>query len=67
MESWNVAEVSRFFVEGSFDKEVATYQAVELFHCNRIRDKVLELLTDGDLQTIGLTTIEDKQLLNHLL
>ena len=62
MERWSVAEVSEFLVVNGFDEE-----AVELFRRNKIRGKVLKLLTDRDLQEMGLTTIGDRRLLNHLL
>ena len=62
MESWSVAEVSEFLVANGFDEE-----AVELFRRNKIRGKVLKLLTDRDLQEMGLTAIGDRRLLNHLL
>ena len=62
MESLSVAEVSEFLVANGFDEE-----AVELFCRNKIRGKVLKLLTDRDLQEMGLTTIGDRRLLNHLL
>ena len=61
MESWSVAEVSEFLVANGFDEEV------ELFRRNKIRGKVLKLLTDRDLQEMGLTAIGDRRLLNHLL
>ena len=62
MERWSVAEVSEFLVVNGFDEE-----AVELFRRNKIRGKVLKLLTDRDLQEMGLTAIGDRRLLNHLL
>ena len=62
MESLSVAEVSEFLVANGFDEE-----AVELFRRNKIRGKVLKLLTDRDLQEMGLTAIGDRRLLNHLL
>ena len=62
MESWSVAEVSEFLVENDFDEEV-----IELFRCNKISGKVLKLLTDRDLQEMGLTAIGGRRLLNHLL
>ena len=62
MENWSVADVSGFLIENGFDKEV-----VELFRCNKIRGKVLKLLTDGDMKEMGLTAIGDRRLLNHLL
>ena len=62
MESWSVAEVSEFLVANGFDEE-----EVELFRRNKIRGKVLKLLTDRDLQEMGLTAIGDRRLLNHLL
>ena len=62
MENWSVADVSGFLIENGFDEEV-----VELFRCNKIRGKVLKLLTDGDMKEMGLTAIGDRRLLNHLL
>ena len=62
MENWSVAEVSEFLVANDFDDEV-----VELFRRNKIRGKVLKLLTDRDLQEMGLTAIGDRRLLNYLL
>ena len=59
---WSVAEVSEFLVVNGFDEE-----AVKLFRRNKIRGKVLKLLTDRDLQEMGLTAIGDRRLLNHLL
>ena len=62
MESWSVADVCGFLIENGFDEEV-----VELFRCNKIRGKVLKLLTEGDMKEMGLTAIGDRRLLNHLL
>ena len=50
MERWSVAEVSEFLVVNGFDED-----AVELFRRNKIRGKVLKLLTDRDLQEMGLS------------
>ena len=41
IESWSVAEVSEFLVANDCDEKV-----VELFCCNKIRGKVLKLLTE---------------------
>ena len=62
MESWSVAEVSEFLAANDFEDEV-----IELFRRNKIRGKVLKLLTDNDLQEMGLTAIGDRRLLSHLL
>ena len=62
MENWSVAEVSEFLDANGFDEEV-----IELFRLNKIRGKVLKLLTDKDLQEMGLTAIGDRRLLSHLL
>lgn len=62
MEKWSVAEVSEFLVANDFDVEV-----VELFRRNKIKGRVLKLLTEADLQEMGLTAIGDRRLLSHLL
>ena len=62
MEKWNINEVCDFLSENDFDEDI-----VECFRVNKIRGRVLFLLSEDDMKQLGLGALGDRKYFQHVL
>ena len=62
MEQWNINEVCDFLSENDFDEDI-----VECFRVNKIRGRVLFLLSEDDMKQLGLGALGDRKYFQHIL
>ncbi|XP_065885283.1 uncharacterized protein [Dysidea avara] len=62
MEKWSINEVCDFLSENDFEEDI-----VECFRVNKIRGRVLFLLSEDDMKQLGLDALGDRKYFQHIL